>query len=449
MQQMGEPTAPDDELLARGDAAVQAYLEAIDSSIGMEAYLRLLSADAQFERVFLTLPGEAVAGEKHDFEQGPPPVDEPRPDWMSQESWDALGMDEQGRMLRTFVKSWAIDGTGVPAMFKPNLLAKVREGLLRNQGLTFFFDADLPDDVLLRLGDQLVRTDELWPLVVPQLSDADVKLIVREMLTLHAVRKALDAAGGWLDDEQFAVAWKAENDLYANTLIPLQTMIMFRGYSSLDRYREHFRYRQSYGQWRKQSLSEDEVLAHYQGGGRLMFERGSVVVDVMFAPLAGLPFNSASLTQRQDELGTAIEAARATGDDWVKFVSERFPPPPARPNMDQHAMQRSQLRLHMAESEMSIFVTGYSLADDLYYHAHPGDVFGPWAERCRRHAFGAEANAGAWAARVRDYSRRSPLPPFDGANRDLAYQDFLDLHFFYWAQESLKALLRSVSLPSR
>jgi hypothetical protein len=35
----------------------------------------------------------------------------------------------------------------------------------------------------------------------------------------------------------------------------------------------------------------------------------------MFAPLAGLPFNSASLTQRQDELGTAIERGFTPTDD--------------------------------------------------------------------------------------------------------------------------------------
>ncbi|MHC5211526.1 MAG: hypothetical protein ACYTG2_12470 [Planctomycetota bacterium] len=448
MQPTGDAAA-DEEAEARGEAAVQAYLDTIDSSIGMEAYKKLLSADAQFERVFLPMPGEAVEGEKHDFEQGPPPEDDPPPDWLPKASWDALGTDEQGRMLRTFVKTWAIDGTGVPAMFKPNLLAKIRQGLIDTQGLDFFFDADMPDDALMMLGDKMVRTDDLWPLVVPQMVDTDVKLIVREMLTLAAIRKALDAAGNWMDDEQFAAAWKAENDQYVGTLIPLQTMIMFRGYSSIDRYREHFRYRQAYNEWRRESLTDDEVLSHYQGGGRLMFERGTVVVDVMYAPIGELPFNDETLDRRQEELGAAIEAARATGEGWEAAVAERYPPPPARQGMDPNTMQRSQLRLQMAESELSIFLTGYSLADDLFYHAHKGDVYGPWAERCRRHVFGAEANAGAWAVRVRDYSRRSPLPPFDGTNRDLAYQDFLDLHFFYWAQESLKALLPSVSVPSR
>jgi hypothetical protein len=448
MQPTGEP-APDDDPEARGDAAVQAYLDTIDSSIGMDAYRLLLAADAQFERVFLPIPSEAVTGEKHDFEAGPPPLDDPRPDWIPQESWDALGTDEQARMLRTFVKTWAIEGSGIPAMFKPNLLAKIRQGLLESEGLQYFFDTDLPDGVLLRIGEELVTTEQIWPLVLPQLVDTDVDLIVRELLTLHAMRKALEAAGKWFTDEQFEAAWKAENDQYVGTLIPLQTMIMFRGYSSLDRYREHFRYRQAYNAWRREGLTDEEVLSHYQGGGRLLFERGTVVVDVLYAPLAGLPFEEASLETRRAELAAAIDAARPTGEGWVEVLTERFPPPPARQGMDAHAMQRSQVRMQTAESELSIFLTGYSKSDDLFYHAHKGDVYGPWTERCRRHVFGAEANAGAWAVHVRDYSRRSTLPPFDGMNRDLAFQDYLDLNYFYWAQESLKALLPAVKLPGR
>jgi len=48
---------------------------------------------------------------------------------------------------------------------------------------------------------------------------------------------------------------------------------------------------------------------------------------------------------------------------------------------------------------------------------------------------------------VRDFTRRGPLPTFEGRNRDLAYEDWCDLNFFNWAQEGLKAILPKTKVP--
>ena len=63
-----------------------------------------------------------------------------------------------------------------------------------------------------------------------------------------------------------------------------------------------------------------------------------------------------------------------------------------------------------------------------------------------RHAWGAEVNAGSWAVRVNRFSRRGPVGPFSERNRDMAYEDYLDLNYLWWAQESLRALLPSVKV---
>jgi hypothetical protein len=438
------------------ELAVENYLASIESSIGMDAYRKLLGADARFERVFLPLPAGKVPGEKIDPAAQPPSASDPKPDWVPQASWDALGGDDQALMLRTFIVNWAIDGEEVPAMFRAQVLARVRDGLVANTGVKFFFDEELPKNVLLRVGSELVETDEIWPLVKAGISDADVELIAREFLMLEGMRAALEASDRWLDEAEFAPQWKAENDKYIGSFIPLKSMIMFRGYSSLDRYREHFRYRQAYNLWRKETLTEADVLAHYQGGGRLFFERGAIVVDLAFKPLGGVPFTAANLEACRKELADAITGARTsdTGDtpagqtpEWWKAVAQRFPSPPSREGMDAHAMQRSQLRMAITEDELSIFLAGYSLTDDAFYHGHAGDVYGPFVMSCRRHAWGAESNAGAWAIYVRDFSRRQTLTPFEGAQRDLAYEDFLDLNYFHWSSECLAALLPKVKRP--
>jgi hypothetical protein len=451
-----------------GARAVEIFEHSINTSIGMEAYRALQAADAAFEKVFLPVPEGKVEGVPHDMTTGPPPLDEPAPEWMPVTTWNALGSDEQGRNLRSFVKQWAIEGQGIPAMFKPSILARIKDGLLSTVGVAFFFDEELPPDIFMRVGGQLVPTTDLWYAVADKLADADNDLIVRELLTLSAMKKGLTAAGRWLDNDAFQPLWDKHLAEYANTILPLKSIIIFRGYTSLDRYREHYRYRQGYNEWRRATLTDEEVLEHYQGGGRLFFERGNVVVDVAFQPVGERPFNNASLEasraeleafmaqakaewQREQTEGTATAPADAGPGDaaWFARVSRMLPGPETQQGGDGHSFQRSQLRMRMAEDELSIFVTGYSLADDVFYHAQRGEVCGPWPERSRQHAWGAEANAGSWALSVKDFNRSGPVKAFEGTNRDLAYEDYLDLNYFFWAQESLKALLPSVKVPAR
>lgn len=444
--------APSSDPNDPGERAVSEYLDSIHTSIGMEEYRKLLASDSLFEKAYLPFPAGKVEGVAWDFTKGPPPIDEPRPDWLPQATWDAMGGSEQGRNLRSFIKQWAINGEPIPAMFKPSILGMIRDGLVDRVGVTMFFDQDLPDGVFMLVGDRMVATDELWPSVAGRLADVDKELAVRELLTLEGMKKGLQAAGAWLDDARFREAWDAHEGQYANSFIPLKTVIQLRGYTSVERYREHFRYREAFVQWKKGVLTDEEVLEHYQGGGRLFFERGNIVVDLAFAPLGSRPFTDASFDELERELGAAMAEAKAAageGEDWFAKVVEKYPGPPARPPSDGHTFQRNQLGMQVAESELSLLLTGYSKVHEAYYLAATGEVVGPWSERCRHHAWGAEQNAGAWAVRVRDFTRRNPLPAFDGRNRDMAYEDWCDLHFFHFAQESLKALLPRARVPAQ
>ena len=76
-------------------------------------------------------------------------------------------------------------------------------------------------------------------------------------------------------------------------------------------------------------------------------------------------------------------------------------------------------------------------------------MYGPFTMQCRRHAWGAESNAGAWALYVRDFSRRQTLQPFEGDTKTLAYEDFLDLNYFHWSSECLAALAPKVRAASK
>src|SRR5262249_3203429 len=157
--------------------------------------------------------------------------------------WDAMGKGEQGRNLRSFLKQWAINGEEIPAMFRPSILKMIRDGLIANVGVSFFFDEPMPDDVFMRVGDKPVTTDELWPLVAGERADRDVEMVVRELPTLGGRKKALSAVpytvqgpapagparpdgtpapatthpethAGWMNDADFKTAWAEHEAQY-------------------------------------------------------------------------------------------------------------------------------------------------------------------------------------------------------------------------------------------
>lgn len=427
--------------------AIDMFFESIEESAGgMDYFRQLLAADAAFEKVFMpdAKSYEAELGEPIDI--GEALANEPeRPEWYPEATWRALDANEQTENLRYFLMNSVLEGNPIPSFFKTNIVQQIKDGLVEDTGLEFFFDdSSLPSDVIFRLGDRLVKTDELWPQVSTMLTPVDVELIVRELVKLRTMRSELEDAGFWFTDAEFAELFEAHEGEYEGTLFPLKNLIIFRGYTWIDRYREHYRYRKAYAAMLQEDLSDEEVLAHYQTGGRLFFERGNAVVDAAYAhTLDG--FNQREFDEAEARL---IDRLAELGGDFMA-LSEALPmPQTAKQRGDDRSFQRAPLRLRIAESELSIFVTGYSLADDAFYHGVPGEIFGPWPQRCRRHAWGGETNAGVWMLRVDGFTRRQPLAPFEGRNKELAIEDYTDLMYQHWSEELLEDVVPTISFDA-
>ncbi len=439
IQQNPDLEAKREQVLAESEAA---YLESIETSIGMETYRKLIGVDALFEKVFWPYrpDGDVTEVEADLTPENGESVE--RPEWFPQPTWDALATDMNTRSLRLFLYNSVISGEDVPAFFKTNIITRILDGLLAGTHVRFFFDEELPADAICRIGERIVKIDEIWPEAEAQIADTDVRLILRETAKLQLMHDELVKADKDYSDEEFAAAFELHDAEYRNTLFPLKNIVMFRGYDSLNRYREHFRYRNAWVDWRKETLDNDEVMVHFQTGGRQFFERGSVVLDTALDKLVPRPFCDASFEAAEDEM-LEFFAGEAEGDFAGVVANWALPPVPTSQG-DGRTFQRSPLRMRLTESELSIFLTGYSFADDIFYHGIPGEVFGPWAQECRRHAWGAESNAGVWMARVDQFTRRQVLGAFDGREYRLAVEDYLDLNYFDWSEDLLEAALPSV-----
>jgi hypothetical protein len=491
-QEEVEAVGPQPDKEDPGVQAIAEYRKSIDESIGMEKYREMLGAESSFEKVFLPIPAEATGEEVWDLANGPVPEDDPKPDWMPQVTWDALGADANGMTLRQFVKGSAASGEVIPAFFKGQVIRTIRAGVVDELGVDWHFDTDLPPEVFVRIGEGAalkaeaqaeiargmlaegtgdaaavaaaevaattsrelvtdVTTDELWYLVNGQVTDSDVNLVLREMLTLRGMRSVLNQAGRWIADGEYDAIFAEHEATYDGTLFPLRAIIMFKGYDSVDRYREHYRYRAAYDTWRRETMTEEELEEHYRAGARHFFERGQIVVNAAFRGTSGYEFGDGTFAAAEKQLMDAFQQVGTSvdgGDDVVTFreFAEDWPKPAVRTAVgDDRMFQRNPLRVRMTESELSIFLQGYSLVDDMFYNGVPGEIFGPWRATCRRHVWGAEINTGVWLCEVESYVRGRPLAPLEDANRIQAEDDFLSLNYLYWAQECLARVLEKVT----
>ncbi len=453
-QSQGDPNAePDEAEVARQQ---QEWLFQVESSVGLDGYRDLLRTDVQFEQVFLPWPeispeereaikarnqAKAAAGESI---LSIPEEGDAGPDWLPRATWDAFMTSEQGRHMLGLVISQGDSGEPLPAIFKNSILVALRAGLVDSIGVDYFFDVDqMADAVFMTIGDEQVSVDDLWFMISNQIVDADVEVIARELVTLRTTRKALGEVGAWMNQEAWDKQWTAHNDEYKMSLLPLRNLIVFRGYTSMDRYREHYRYRASYDAWQRDQITEDEVLAHYQGGARLFFERGHVTLAPVFKPLDG-DYGNAAFEAAAEEMGAFI----ASHDDWADVQAEY--PFEYKDQGNTIDDQRMPARIGMRESELSTLVTGYNMTDDAFFRGVEGQIIGPWAQKCRRHAWSSETNAGVWAVKVLEYSRTGALPPFspDDRNYEMAFDDYLTLKYLDFLQDNLASVVDQVHLAA-
>src|SRR5690606_6048717 len=112
-----------------------------------------LSAESRFEKVFLRMPTEAVVMPEDYPEWTPseanplPAANLPAPPFVSETTWDALDLNDNTRTMRQLILSSGVEGQPIPAIFKGQITSAIRQGILENMGLTWFFDdTSLPDD---------------------------------------------------------------------------------------------------------------------------------------------------------------------------------------------------------------------------------------------------------------------------------------------------------------
>ena len=450
-----------------------AFKENIDATYGWERYRNLVRATVAFEKVFLpdieAKEGAAAEGEggeeaekgRAEGEEGEKGHAEGEGGEEAEEAddadlpvgtnaegaevkihmpmitWNALAGREQERTLRDMLNKNYADQTPLGGFLRPHFTRTIKEAMLRNLEVEFFYTGGLKPGVFLRIEDKELLLDAIYPVIASRVTHEDRMMALREVLLMKAMDVALEKAGCALSKAEYEAAFKAHQKEYEGTLFTLDFMIRLHGYLTMARYKNVYQRRAGFEKLFASDLNSDEVLKDfYESAGRLLYENGSVKLQIIFFGV----FDQKTKTFREDGFAWAmaemdkVVARLKAGEDFETLAKEYEDPEGTFTTFDFQFLNRQHLRMALADASLNALLEGFSLADYVFYRGDTDEIVGPVVKYNR--FMGSPSHRGVYLARIKEFRRSQILKPYD-ISKKMVVVDYGDLRFTGWAQEAL------------
>ncbi|MHC4941441.1 MAG: hypothetical protein ACYTG7_00315 [Planctomycetota bacterium] len=448
------------------DIDPETWKENIDATYGWDRYRELIRSFVSFEKVFLPeieakpqeedASGETAAAEGAAEGEGaaeeslePDPVDPNLPIgtdangvevniFMPIITWNAMSMNERERGLRDHINGMYKEGTPIGDFLRPHFARSIKEALLRAYDVQFFYSGRLEPGVFASVEDKKIMLDDIYSVISHRVTSEDRELALREILICKAMDGVLKDSNFFLTDEQFEKAFRDHEKQYEGSIFPLEFIIRLRGYYNKNRYKNIYRRRAGFEQMIASELTDNEILTkYYEGPARLLYENGSVKVQIIFFGTYDTKekkYREDGWEWAQSQMKEALAALDA-GEDF-EAVSKRYEDPTGTfTTFNFEFLNRNHLRMALADSPKSALISGYSLADYIFYCADTNEVIGPVAKHWSD--MGNPVHKGLYLVKVVEFRRSQYLKPFE-QSAEMAKTDYADLKFVWWAQECLR-----------
>jgi len=315
-------------------------------------------------------------------------------------------------------------GMAVPSLARQAVVSSVRTSMLKNLEVRLAPPEDAEN--LLFVGDEPVKLKEMLSLVSVRADDAVRRLALREILNTRAADRRLELEHATETAAEGDAAFKALEDEYARSIIPLAQAVKLFGFNSVWHYRPFFVRKHAYKQMLARTVSEDNLRAHYDRDGRIFFENGTVTSEVLFIPGDA----RADAKRKIDELMGAIAGGTPFAVIAHDPAKNGFPDGRDVKSGQVAPLLRTMLRMALGESEYIAWLTGYSLADEAFYVAKEDSVVGPvWRDYSPK-------LTGWIALHVERFFTTGQRHPFE-ESKDRVLDDLADITFPRWVNESL------------
>ena len=434
------------------------YEKAILEGIGWARYVEFQKLQMEFERFFLPdppkewakkqreladaldaedkakqeaqKPAEGAAKEGEKPAALPPRAPPADLSFVPEKTWELMDPRTADTLRLNYARGHALHPlmrTGLIGTFRKKLLAAVdvRVGT-----------ADEPD-VALHAGDATLSMADLLSLVGVRVEESARRIALREIANLRAVDARLAREGALLSEAEAEKRLREWREKYERSLITADQIVSAYGYNSGWHYREVHRRKQSYRDLVLRDLDDDKLVNHYDRAGRLFFEGGTMIGQVLYVPSTDLQAGRARIDALLAEVAAGTRTFAAIAREEGKFPDSQE----VRGGAIQ-PLARNKLRAALQESEYANFLTGHSFADEAFYAATEGSVIGPvWRDS-------TPEIAGWYAVHVDRFFTTGSRPGLDDPKlRDRAIDDLVDVTFPRYVNEALAAI--SIELPAR
>jgi hypothetical protein len=255
----------------------------------------------------------------------------------------------------------------------------------------------LPPNVAMRVNGVDIETDEVYRTIAARITAEDRARAERWARKTALLEAVLAARGHLLDDEAFAEAYAEHAEPYAGSPISLEVIARnFMGFPSMEAYRSYYRLRESFRRSVADEINEDTLRAHLPRANRLLGV-GTIDVEVILCSAFDFPNKSwpeggweAAAAEAREVAQELADSGGAAWDSLLDDYSDFWDPPaPTTPTQQQQqpkkknkgrfgTLNRNELLQYLQESDYSLFVDGYSVADAIFFDVEPGRFGGPW-----------------------------------------------------------------------
>lgn len=238
-------------------------------------------------------------------------------------------------------------------------------------------------DVLYRVNGVDIKVDDIWNRIREHVSPMDVLAAKQWMVNTRLLKKAIVAAGSWLDDEEAYAAYHAHSDPFKDSIFSLESVaLMVKQFPSLERYQEHRRITDSFQRMRNPSAEELQAFADRRT--KKIIGQVSVDVDIILCSAYDFRANrwkkngwADAENRMKDVLRLLVEEQRPW-DELVERYSDFYEPPTPMskrgevdPNKQAKGrfrnVQRNNLLRELGETDYNMFLNGTSVTDFIFF----------------------------------------------------------------------------------
>ena len=252
----------------------------------------------------------------------------------------------------------------------------------------------IPDHLMAIVDGKEITVDEIWQQVRHEIGPMDVWRAKQWFVNTMAAEKALKEADAWISREEANKRYEEYAAPYKESFVSIPKIAtVIKKFPTLGNYKQYYQIQESFLELRGDQMT-DEAL-NEQGDRKTSYLVSQAKVDVDIILLSAYDFKTKSWKENgwaeAERRAKEVAQKLAAGEDWDRLLDEYSdfydqPIPTAAQNSPDlklknkgrfRGMSRNDLLRQLEESDFSMFLSGFSITDMIFFDQVVGGIENP------------------------------------------------------------------------